>query len=242
MSRMISRRSFLKCAGVSALAIGTAGVLGGCSSISSYFADMIDASADGNTYIYGTGDSYLKVSLTSATYMTMDERDSYGLTDEDEDYVWVVFEITNKTGEELDFYEGTWYESWNYGSLSTVMGKLFSPTSSQLKKGDNVTVNKTALDILGQYASIYEYMNGRKGGYAYDVFYGAVVTYDEVTNIGNLANYTPQTTLQEGTSYVNCICGVYESNYFETLRFIYSPAEEVNFVLKQSQISGTALT
>ncbi len=246
MSRMISRRSFLKCAGVSALAIGTAGVLGGCDSISNYFADMIDYYGTGSSYTFGTS---LTATLTSATYMTMDERNYFGLTDEDEDYVWVVFEINNKTDEELDFYEGTWSESWNYGSLSTVISKLYSPTSSQKKLHDDVCVNKTQLNILGRYSSLYEYMNGRKGGYGYDAFYGAVVTYSEVTDIRYLSNYTAQTTLQaNGTSYINCICGVYESGYFQTLRFIYSPAvegtAEVNFVLKplNGDISGTALT
>ena len=120
MSCKISRRNFMKCAGVGALAAVSAGALGGCTKFDAEYG-LHEVAAFTNK----KGGSF-SLAFTEAREITAtqnaDLAEKYQLkTDEGQRYVYLLAEVTNGTGGKVDLYDRRF--KWD------IINNIFNPVN-----------------------------------------------------------------------------------------------------------------
>ena len=103
MSCKISRRNFMRCAGIGALALASTSLLGGCTKFDTEYGlnDLV-------TFTDKDGGS-LSLAITRAVEISAgrheDMAENYRLNiEETQRYVYLHIEVTNNTGEEIELY------------------------------------------------------------------------------------------------------------------------------------------
>ena len=111
MSCKISRRNFMRCAGIGALALASTSLLGGCTTFDAEYGLN-----DAVTFTDKNGGS-LTLSITRAVEIAAgsheDMAKDYRLNiDETQRYVYLHMEVVNNTGEEIELYNKRYTLDW----------------------------------------------------------------------------------------------------------------------------------
>ncbi len=225
MSCKISRRNFMKCAGVGALAAASAGLLGGCTKFDAEYG-LHEVAAFTNK----KGGSF-SLAFTEAREITAtqnaDLAEKYQLkTDEGQRYVYLLAEVTNGTGGKVDLYDRRF--KWD------IINNIFNPVNyddEDIRKGfyqdeedeEVATVYPNANQMVKAPTVLWAYNNGM---YLSGKF-GVVCYTGEANEPRAAATYAD---IPQGSCYLSCIGQITEN--LQTLRIVYrASGKEVNFVI-----------
>ena len=209
MSCKISRRNFMRCAGIGALALASTSLLGGCTKFDAEYGlnDLV-------TFTDKNGGS-LSLAITQAVEISAgrheDMAKNYRLkVDETQRYIYLHMEVTNNTGEEIELYNKRYTFDWLEGKYTDekIREHFYEPEKDE--KDVTRTVYPNANKVVQAPTVFWAYNNGM---YLNDGKFGAVCYTG-----------TPGQP-REASTYAN-----------KTLRIVYRAArKEVNFVIYPSE-------
>ena len=229
MSCKISRRNFMRCAGIGALALASTSLLGGCTTFDAEYGLN-----DAVTFTDKNGGS-LTLSITRAVEIAAgsheDMAKDYRLNiDETQRYVYLHMEVVNNTGEEIELYNKRYTLDWLEGSYTDekIRELFYEPNNDEDLPDGTRTTYPNANNVVRAPTVFWAYNNGM---YLNDGKFGAVCytgTAGEPREVNTYAQ------IPTGSSYIDCIGQITEN--LQTLRVVYRTAgKEVNFVIYPSE-------
>lgn len=227
MSCKISRRNFMRCAGIGALALASTSLLGGCTTFDAEYGLN-----DAVTFTDKNGGS-LTLSITRAVEIAAgsheDMAKDYRLNiDETQRYVYLHMEVVNNTGEEIELYNKRYTFDWFEGKYTDekIREHFYEPEKDE--KDVTRTVYPNANKVVQAPTVFWAYNNGM---YLNDGKFGAVCY---TGTAGEPRESNTYADIPTGTSYIDCIGQITEN--LQTLRIVYRAArKEVNFVIYPSE-------
>ena len=227
MSCKISRRNFMRCAGIGALALASTSLLGGCTTFDAEYGLN-----DAVTFTDKNGGS-LTLSITRAVEIAAgsheDMAKDYRLNiDETQRYVYLHMEVVNNTGEEIELYNKRYTFDWLEGKYTDekIREHFYEPEKDE--KDVTRTVYPNANKVVQAPTVFWAYNNGM---YLNDGKFGAVCY---TGTAGEPRESNTYADIPTGTSYIDCIGQITEN--LQTLRIVYRAArKEVNFVIYPSE-------
>ena len=230
MSCKISRRNFMRCAGIGALALASTSLLGGCTKFDAEYGlnDLV-------TFTDKDGGS-LSMAITQALEINASQHtdlaEKYRLNiDDKQRYVYLHFEVNNNTGEEIELYNKRYTVDWFEGKYTDekIRDHFYEPNKNEDLPDGARTEYPNANKVVQAPAVIWAYNNvmylndGKFGAFCYTGVAGQPREENTYANI------------PVGDSYVDCIGQVIEN--LQTLRIVYRAAgKEVNFVIYPSEL------
>ena len=228
MSCKISRRNFMRCAGIGALALASSSLLGGCTRFDTeYGLNEVVSWTDkkGGTFT---------MAITQAREITAgrneDLAENFQLKiDDNQRYVYLHIEVNNNTGEEIELYNKRYSIDWferNY--TDEVIRDHFYESEED---ADVRTTYPNANKMVDAPAVLWAYNNG--------LYLNGRGNFGVVCYTGTAGEPREDQTwadIPEGASYLDCIGQITEN--LQTFRLVYRLAgQEVNFVLYPSQFA-----
>lgn len=229
MSCMISRRNFMRCVGIGALALASGSLLGGCTQFDKEYlkGELVTwTDASGKTF---------KMQITKADSVTSDKSQNdlaerYQLKlDKGQKYIFLRFTVDNETGGTVDLYEQRegFFPFIKYDYTDDDIRNHFY-TREEPADGDTDSYSSypNANKIVEAPSVIWAYQNGNDMNRDSSLFGVICYTGDE----GKPEKEHTFAKIPEGTSYIDCIGQVNDD--FKVLRLVYRMMEkEVNFKL-----------
>lgn len=229
MSCKISRRNFMRCAGIGALALASTSLLGGCTKFDTEYGlnDLV-------TFTDKDGGS-LSLAITRAVEISAgrheDMAENYRLNiEETQRYVYLHIEVTNNTGEEIELYNKRYTFDWFEGKYTDekIREHFYEPNKEEDQPDGTRTKYPNANKMVDAPAVLWAYNNGM---YLNDGKFGAVCY---TGTAGEPRESNTYADIPTGTSYIDCIGQITEN--LQTLRIVYRAArKEVNFVIYPSE-------
>ncbi len=220
MSYMISRRGFMKGVGIGALALASAGLLGGCT-------EFVGEFGLGSYYTWdGEESGTYTLTLKNAWFVTSDYNSDIATkynvkTDEGQRYVLIRFEAENSTGASIDLYRDGYSDSQICNGFYREDGDTDNPILTDRDGYPDANQMVKAEPLLRAYNN-GQYLDGTAG----------VVCY-----VGGEPNFwNTYGSIPTSTTTIDMFAQVSEN--LQTFRIVYRyNKEEVNFVLSSSDFS-----
>ena len=161
MSCKISRRNFMRCAGIGALALASSSLLGGCT--------KFDAEYGLNTPVTFTDKNGGSLTLTVSRAVEIsagrheDMAENYRLNiEETQRYVYLHIEVTNNTGEEIELYNKRYTFDWFEGKYTDekIREHFYEPNKEEDQPDGFRTEYPNAAKMVDAPAVIWAYNNG----------------------------------------------------------------------------------
>ncbi len=229
MSCKISRRNFMRCAGIGALALASSSLLGGCT--------KFDAEYGLNTPVTFTDKNGGSLTMTVSRAVEIsagrheDMAENYRLNiEETQRYIYLRIDVQNNTGEEIELYNKRYTFDWFEGKYTDekIREHFYEPNKEEDQPDGFRTEYPNAAKMVDAPAVIWAYNNGM---YLNDGKFG-VVCYTGTA--GQPRESNTYADIPTGTSYIDCIGQITEN--LQTLRIVYRAArKEVNFVIYPSE-------
>ena len=229
MSCKISRRNFMRCAGIGALALASSSLLGGCT--------KFDAEYGLNTPVTFTDKNGGSLTMTVSRAVEIsagrheDMAENYRLNiEETQRYIYLRIDVQNNTGEEIELYNKRYTFDWFEGKYTDekIREHFYEPNKEEDQPDGFRTEYPNAAKMVDAPAVIWAYNNGM---YLNDGKFG-VVCYTGTA--GQPRESSTYADIPTGTSYIDCIGQITEN--LQTLRIVYRAArKEVNFVIYPSE-------
>ena len=228
MSCKISRRNFMRCAGVGALALASGSLLGGCT--------KFDAEYGLNEAVTWTDkNGSVTMRIAEALEITADNHPDLAKNfqlkvDDKQRYVYLRVDITNNSTQEIELYNKRYSLDWFESKYTDAKVRdYFYQWEKDAENTDGIPTYPNANRMVQAPAVIWAYNNGM---YLNDGKFGAVCY---TGTAGEPRQSTTYANIPLGASYVDCIGQITEN--LQTLRVVYRLAEkEVNFVIYPSQL------
>ena len=227
MSCKISRRNFMRCAGIGALALASTSLLGGCT--------KFDAEYGLNTPVTFTDKNGGSLTMTVSRAVEIsagrheDMAENYRLNiEETQRYIYLRIDVQNNTGEEIELYNKRYTFDWFEGKYTDekIREHFYEPEKDE--KDVTRTVYPNANKVVQAPTVFWAYNNGM---YLNDGKFGAVCY---TGTAGEPRESNTYADIPTGTSYIDCIGQITEN--LQTLRIVYRAArKEVNFVIYPSE-------
>lgn len=229
MSCKISRRNFMRCAGIGALALASSSLLGGCT--------KFDAEYGLNTPVTFTDKNGGSLTMTVSRAVEIsagrheDMAENYRLNiEETQRYIYLRIDVQNNTGEEIELYNKRYTFDWFEGKYTDekIREHFYEPNKEEDQPDGFRTEYPNAAKMVDAPAVIWAYNNGM---YLNDGKFGAVCY---TGTAGEPRESNTYADIPTGTSYIDCIGQITEN--LQTLRIVYRAArKEVNFVIYPSE-------
>ena len=229
MSCKISRRNFMRCAGIGALALASTSLLGGCTKFDAEYrlnevATFTDK--DGGTLRMVLADAK---EITAARNTNLAE--NYQLKiDDTQRYVYLRFDVENNTGAPIELYNKRYNPDWWFEKDYT--DEMIREHFYEYEDEDGTVQHSTypiASRMVEAPGVIWAYNNGM---YLSDGKFGMVCHTGAAGEPREANTYADAPV---GRSYIECIGQITENT--QTIRLVYRTARtEVNFVLYPSEL------
>ena len=228
MSCKISRRNFMRCAGVGALALASGSLLGGCT--------KFDAEYGLNEAVTWTDkNGSVTMRIAEALEITADNHPDLAKNfqlkvDDKQRYVYLRVDITNNSTKEIELYNKRYSLDWFESKYTDAKVRdYFYQWEKGAENTEGVPTYPNANRVVQAPAVIWAYNNGM---YLNDGKFGAVCY---TGTAGEPRQSTTYANSPLGASYLDCIGQITEN--LQTLRVVYRLADkEVNFVIYPSQL------
>lgn len=229
MSCKISRRNFMKCAGVGALALASSGLLTGCNKFGGEYGlnDLVSWTVkDGSTVTMKIAEA---LEITAENHDDM-AKDYQLKVDKGQRYIYLRVDIQNESNQQIELYNERYSLDWFEGKYTDEKVRDYVYTwEKDAEDTSGTPTYPNANQMVKLPAVIWAYSNGM---YLNDGKFGAVCytgTAGEPTKGATYAN------IPTGPSYVDCIGQITEK--LQTFRVVYRLAgKEINFVIYPSQL------
>ena len=229
MSCKISRRNFMRCAGIGALALASTSLLGGCTKFDAEYrlnevATFTDK--DGGTLRMVLADAK---EITAARNTNLAE--NYQLKiDDTQRYIYLRFDVENATGAPIELYNKRYNPDWWFEKDYT--DEMIREHFYEYEDEDGAVQHSTypiASRMVEAPGVIWAYNNGM---YLSDGKFGMVCHTGAAGEPREANTYADAPV---GRSYIECIGQITENT--QTIRLVYRTARtEVNFVLYPSEL------
>lgn len=229
MSCKISRRNFMRCAGVGALALASSGLLTGCNKFDGEYGlgEMVSWTVkDGGTVTMKIAEAW---EITADNHADL-AKDYQLKVDGSQRYIYLRVDITNNSTKQIELYNKRYSLDLFEGSYTDdKVQKYLYTWEKDAEDTSGTPTYPNANQMVKLPAVIWAYNNGM---YLNDGKFGAVCytgTPGEPRQSNTYAN------VPLGTSYVDCIGQITEN--LQTFRVVYRLAgKEINFVIYPSQL------
>lgn len=228
MSCMISRRNFMRCVGIGALALASSSLLGGCTQFGGeYGRGQTVTWTDEN----GKPFSMTITEVAGITDASDINAQKYQLKlDKGQRYIFLRFTVENGTDSTVDLYEK--YRDGFFSFMKTeytdedIRKHFYTREKVADGETDNYPNHPNANKIVEAPSVIWAYQDGMEMNRENSQF--GVICYTGVAGTPEKANTYAK--IPTGTSYIDCIGQVKDD--FEVLRLVYrNSKKEVNFKL-----------
>lgn len=233
MSCMISRRNFMRCVGIGALAVASGSLLGGCTKFDREYG------VDENVNWTDKNSNQFQMTLDSAELINPEDEKvkMYQLkTDKGQRYVFLHFVITNYTNSQVDLYEK---RSGFFPFIKTeytdddIRKYFYEREKLGEEEVDNYSTWPNANQMADAPSVIWAYQNGNEMNRDSRLF--GVICYN--SSEGHPEKESTYAKIPEGISYIDCIGQIDDD--FKILRLVYRMMDkEVNFVIQANQIGA----
>lgn len=228
MSCKISRRNFMRCAGIGTLALASGSLLGGCTKFDAeYGLNELVTWTDKN----GTVTMKIAEALEITADNHADLAKNYQLkVDGDQRYVYLRFDITNGYDKDIELYNKRYSLDWFETKYTDAkIRDYFYQWEKDAEDTSGEPAYPNANQMVKVPAVIWAYNNGM---YLNDGKFGAVCYTGAPGEPRKAATYA---NIPKGASYVECIGQI--TGQLQTLRVVYKlSGKEVNFVIYPSQL------
>lgn len=230
MSCKISRRNFMRCAGIGALALASGSLMGGCTKFDAEYGlnELVSwTDKEGGTVAMKISEA---LEITAENHA--DLAANYQLkVDKGQRYVYLRMEINNAFSTQIEVYNKRYTLDWFEGKYTDEKVRdYFYQWEKDADKTGEFPEYPNANRMVKAPAVIWAYNNGM---YLNDGKFGAVC-YTGAPGEPRKANTYANVPL--GVSYIDCIGQITEN--LQTLRVVYRLAgKEVNFVIYPSQFA-----
>ena len=227
MSCKISRRNFMRCAGIGALALASTSLLGGCTKYDAEYGLNETASwtdPDGGA---------LSMTITQAREITADKNTALAQkfdlkTDKTQRYVYLRMEVNNATGERIEMYNRRFNLDFFEGEYTDQKVREYFYRDDE--DTDVRTTYPNAAWMVKLEPVLWAYNNGM---YLSNGKFGAVC-YTGTPGEPRESNTSAE--IPTGTSYIDCVGQITENT--QVLRIVYRIArKEVNFVIYPTDLA-----
>ena len=218
MSCKISRRNFMRCAGIGALALASSSLLGGCT--------KFDAEYGLNTPVTFTDKNGGSLTMTVSRAVEIsagrheDMAENYRLNiEETQRYIYLRIDVQNNTGEEIELYNKRYTFDWFEGKYTDekIRDHFYEPNKDEDLPDGTRTKYPNANKMVDAPTVLWAYNNGM---YLNDGKFG-VVCYTGTA--GQPRESSTYADIPTGTSYIDCIGQITEN--LQTLRIVYRAAK-----------------
>lgn len=229
MSCMISRRNFMRCVGISALAVASSSLLGGCNQF-----DAVYGKNDVVTWTDENNQSFT-MEIVKAARVNQSSREDiikkYQLkVDQGQEYVFVRFEVNNGTGSEVKLYED---RTGFFPFIKTeytdedIQEHFYEREKVEEGQEDEYDEWPNANNIVEAPSVIWAYENGNAMNRDNNVF--GVICYQGTAGQPTIKTAT-HAKIPTGQSWIDGIGQITDN--FKILRLVYRMmGKEVNFVI-----------
>ena len=229
MSCKISRRNFMRCAGIGALAVASSSLLGGCTKFDAeYGLGQIVTWTDkeGGSVTMKIAEAW---EVTADSHADVAKNFQLKVAD-GQRYVYLRMALTNTSSEEIELYNKRFSFDWFETKYTDEKVRdYFYQWEKDAEDTSGTPTYPNANRMVKAPAVIWAYNNGM---YLNDGKFGAVCY---TGTAGQPRKENTYANIPRGTSYIDCIGQVTEN--LQTLRIVYRLAnKEVNFVIYPSQL------
>ncbi len=230
MSCKISRRNFMRCAGIGALALASSSLLGGCTKFDAEYGlgeTVTWTDKNGGTVSMKIAEAW-EVTASNHT----DVASNYQLKVEDgQRYVYLRIEMTNTTDADIELYNKRYSFDWFETKYTDEKVRdYFYRWEKNAEETSEYPTYPNANWMVKAPAVIWGYNNGM---YLNDGKFGAVCY---TGSAGQPRKENTYAKVPKGASHIDCIGQITEN--LQTLRIVYRlENKEVNFVIYPNQLT-----